>query len=126
MKIGVKLVTVISMVNLIGIGLLAGVTLIESRREIIRLVDEEAASIARENGERISKWFEGYLGLARTLATVMEGYKDIPVTQRRDYFNMMLRQVLATNPEALAYICQLCAKRPGRHGRGVCEYSSST
>jgi methyl-accepting chemotaxis protein len=102
MKIGVKLVAVISMVNLIGIGLLAGVTLIESRREIIRLVDEEAASIARENGERISKWFEGYLGLARTLATVMEGYKDIPVTQRRDYFNMMLRQVLATNPEALA------------------------
>ncbi|MDR0629930.1 MAG: methyl-accepting chemotaxis protein [Treponema sp.] len=99
MKIGVKLVAVISMVNLIGIGLLAGVTLIQSQREISRLADEEAASIARENGERISKWFENYIGKTRTLAQVIEGYKDIPVTERRDYFNMMMRQVVVANPE---------------------------
>ena len=45
MKIGVKLVAVISIVNLIGIGLLAGVTLIQSQREISRLADEQAQTI---------------------------------------------------------------------------------
>jgi hypothetical protein len=101
MKIGVKLVAVISLVNLIGIGLLAGVTLIQSQREIGRLADEEAQTIARESGERISKWFEGYLGMTRTLAQVMEGYQDIPVAERRDYFILMLRQV-ASNPGLMA------------------------
>ncbi|MDR0636181.1 MAG: methyl-accepting chemotaxis protein, partial [Treponema sp.] len=98
MKIGVKLVAVISMVNLIGIGLLAGVTLIQSQREISRLVDEEAASIAQENGERISKWFESHISATRNVAQIMEGYKEIPVTQRRDYFNITMRQVLSATP----------------------------
>ncbi|MDR0629931.1 MAG: methyl-accepting chemotaxis protein [Treponema sp.] len=102
MKIGIKLVAVISVVNLIGIGLLAGVTLIQSQREISRMADEHAVDLATQSGEKISKWFEGHISATRTLAKVMEGYKDIPVTQRRDYFNMMLRQVLAANPEALA------------------------
>jgi hypothetical protein len=61
MKIGVKLVVVISIFNLIGISLLAGITLILSEREISRLAEEEAQSIARESGENISKWFERYI-----------------------------------------------------------------
>jgi methyl-accepting chemotaxis protein len=98
MKIGVKLVVVISVFNLIGIGLLAGVTLIQSRQEISRLADEEAQSIARENGEKIGKWFERYIGAARALAHIYGGYKDIPATERRDYFNMAMRQTLLANP----------------------------
>ena len=101
MKIGVKLVVVISLVNLIGIGLLAGVTLIQSQREISRLADEEAQNIARESGERISKWFEGHIGTTRTMAQIMEGYQDIPVAERRDFFNMMMRQVLTANSRLL-------------------------
>ncbi|MDR1399152.1 MAG: methyl-accepting chemotaxis protein [Treponema sp.] len=101
MKIGVKLVVVISMVNLIGIGLLAGVTLIQSQEEISRLVDEEAQSIALQNSERISKWFEGNISATRIMAQIMEGYKEIPVEARRDYFNMMLREVLTSNPSLL-------------------------
>jgi methyl-accepting chemotaxis protein len=93
-KIGVKLVVVISVFNIIGIGLLAGVTLILAQREISRLADEEAQSIAREGSEKIGKWFEGRIGAARTLARVMEGYKEIPAAERRDYFNMMMRQLL--------------------------------
>ena len=101
MKIGVRLVAVISMVNLIGIGLLAGVALIQSRREISRLADEEASSIARENGEKISKWFESHISATRNVAQIMEGYKDIPVAERRDYFNMMMKQVLTANSRLL-------------------------
>ena len=92
MKIGVKLVVVISIVNLIGIGLLAGVSLIQSQREISRMADGHAVDLAVQSGEKISKWFESHIGATRTLAQVIEGYKDIPITERRDYFNMMMKQ----------------------------------
>jgi methyl-accepting chemotaxis protein len=102
MKIGVKLIAIISSINLIGISLLAGISVLESRQEIGRLVDEEAASIAREHSEKISKWIEDYIGTARTLAQVMEGYKEIPVEQRREQFNMMMRQVFVAKPLLLS------------------------
>ncbi|MDR2633234.1 MAG: cache domain-containing protein, partial [Treponema sp.] len=99
MKIGVKLVLIISVFNIIGIGLLAGITLTLSRREISRLAEEQAQSAARENSEKIRNWLEDYIVAARTLARVMEGYKEIPAAERRDHFNMMMRQVLAASPE---------------------------
>lgn len=101
MKISVKLVAVVSIANIIGIGLLTGVLLLQSQREISRLAEGQTQSVARENGEKISKWFEEYIGAARILARVMEGYKEIPVAQRRDYFNMLMRQVLAATPGLL-------------------------
>ncbi|MDR0584753.1 MAG: methyl-accepting chemotaxis protein [Treponema sp.] len=103
MKIGVKLALVISMVNLVGIGLLVGVSLIQSRREIGRMADEQAQSIARESGEKIRNWFEVYIGATRNLAQIMEGYKEIPVRDRRNYFNLMMRQISAVNPGVTMY-----------------------
>ncbi|MDR1072935.1 MAG: methyl-accepting chemotaxis protein [Treponema sp.] len=100
MKIGVKLVTIISIFNIIGIGLLAGVTLTLSEREISRLAEEQATGIAREGGEKIGKWFEEYMGATRTLAYIMEGYQEIPVMERREYFNLMLKQVVIAHSEA--------------------------
>jgi methyl-accepting chemotaxis protein len=82
--------------------LLTGITLTLSQREISRLAEEQAKSIARESSEEISKWFGGYVAIARDLARVLEGYKEIPATQRRDYFNMMMRQLLGANPELRA------------------------
>ncbi|MDR2747576.1 MAG: methyl-accepting chemotaxis protein, partial [Treponema sp.] len=101
MKIGAKLVIIISIFNIIGISLLAGVTLILSRREITRLVDAQTASLAQEGSEKIKKWLGGYMDTARTLAQVMEGYKEIPAEQRREQFNLMLKQVVTANPELL-------------------------
>ncbi|MDR1220839.1 MAG: methyl-accepting chemotaxis protein [Treponema sp.] len=102
MKIGAKLVVVISIFNIIGISVLACVTVIQSEREISRLADAQAKSIARESGERISRWFEGYIGLARALSYIMEGYKTIPAAERREQFNMMIKQMLAANPALIA------------------------
>jgi hypothetical protein len=42
----------------------------ESRREISRLTDEQAQSIARENGEKIRNWLNEAMDAARTLAHV--------------------------------------------------------
>jgi methyl-accepting chemotaxis protein len=98
MKIGVKLVITISVFNLIGIGILAGVTLFQSRREISRLADEQARSIAARSGEEIKNWFDEYMNAVRAIARIMEGYKEIPASERRAYFNMMMGRVLATYP----------------------------
>ena len=99
MKIRVKLVLIISIFNIIGIGLLAGITLLQSQQEISRLAEEEAESIARESSEKIRSWFEEYMGAARTLAHIMEGYPEIPAAERRGYFDLMLKQVLIAHPE---------------------------
>jgi methyl-accepting chemotaxis protein len=99
MKIGVKMVLVISIFNIIGIGLLAGITLTLSQREISRLVDEEAMTIAEKTGERIGKWFETYRAAGRTIAQAMDAYKEIPAEQRRWYFNLMMKQVITAYPE---------------------------
>ena len=98
MKIGVKLIVVISICNIVGIGILAGATLINSQREISHLSDEQARALAAEGGEKIRNWFNTSMDASRTLAQVMEGYKKIPVEERRGYFDFMLQQVLFANP----------------------------
>jgi methyl-accepting chemotaxis protein len=99
MKIGMKLVLSISSINLIGIGVLAGVTIFQSQREITRLVDEGANSIARESGEKIQNWLGEYMDMSRTLAQIMESYNNIPTAERRTYFDIMLKQLMLANPE---------------------------
>jgi methyl-accepting chemotaxis protein len=98
MKIGVKLAAVISIFNLIGIGLLVGVTLKLSQGEITRLVDAHAESIAIQSSKTIQNWLNGHLDPLRTIAHIMEAYKEIPPGQRRDYCSRMMRQVLLKNP----------------------------
>jgi methyl-accepting chemotaxis protein len=98
MKIGVKLAATISIFNLIGIGLLAGVTLMLSEREITRLVDAHAESIAIQSSKTIQNWLNEHIDPVRAIAYVMEAYKQIPPEQRRDYCNLMMRQALLKNP----------------------------
>jgi methyl-accepting chemotaxis protein len=99
MKISVKLVSLISIFNIIGIGLVSGFTLIRSQQEISRLADAEAKVIAEKTGEHIGKWFETYIVVIRTIAQVIKGYQSIPAEQRRGQFNFMMQQALIENPE---------------------------
>jgi methyl-accepting chemotaxis protein len=102
MKIGVKLILTISIFNIIGIVILTGVTLFESRRAISRLAEEQARSIAAQSGERIKNWLGEYMSAARTLAKTLEAYKEVPVTQRREFFTLMMRQTFLANPDLSA------------------------
>jgi hypothetical protein len=47
----------------------------------------------------MKSWFGVYMDASRTLAHIMEGYKDIPASERRGYFDLMLKQALLANPE---------------------------
>jgi methyl-accepting chemotaxis protein len=89
----------ISIFNIVGIGLLASFTMSSSQKEISRLADEQALSLAEKGGEQIKNWFVEYMDTARTLAQVMEGYKDISIEERRGYFDFMLKQTIIAHPE---------------------------
>jgi methyl-accepting chemotaxis protein len=103
MRINVKLMLIINIiVELIGIASLTIVTLSISKKEISRLADQQAISLAREGAQELSNWFEEYMITTRTIALIMEAYQEIPITRRRDNFNLMLRQVLNTTPDLLA------------------------
>ncbi|MHB9294511.1 hypothetical protein PilKf_00232 [Pillotina sp. SPG140] len=99
MKIGVKLVSLISIFNIIGISILAGVTVTLAHREISRLAEEQAYSLAQKGAEEMKNWFATYVDTARTLADIMEGYTEIPAEERREQFNFMLKQTLIAHPE---------------------------
>jgi methyl-accepting chemotaxis protein len=102
MKISVKLIAIISMINIIGISLLVGVTVASSQREISRLADEQAEALAIQSGERIRNWFGDYITTIRAVARIAEGYKEIPIEQRRDWINLMLKQELITDTVLLS------------------------
>ncbi|MHB9296171.1 putative methyl-accepting chemotaxis protein [Pillotina sp. SPG140] len=99
MKIGVKLISLISIFNIIGIGILSEVTVSLAHREISRLAEEQAYSLAQKGTEEMKNWFATYADTARTLAHVMEGYTEIPAEERRWYFNLMLKQTCIAHPE---------------------------
>jgi hypothetical protein len=52
MKIGIRLVVIISIFNFIGIGILAGVTLSLSHKQIRGMTDDYAVSLAVEGSEK--------------------------------------------------------------------------
>ena len=77
MKIGIRLILILTVLNVIGIGVLAAITLALSRSQINRLAHESAVSIAAENGEKVGRYLDLYMGAARTLADIMSQYETI-------------------------------------------------
>jgi hypothetical protein len=69
--------------NLIGIGILAGVTLSLSQKQIYRMAEENTVNLAVQGSEKIKSWLGMYMDISRTLAHMMEGYKSIPIPERR-------------------------------------------
>jgi methyl-accepting chemotaxis protein len=99
MKIGVKLLSVIIALSVVGISVLLGATLYVARTEIIRMAYDDATNIANNSGKEIQVWLEIYMDATRTLAQVMEGYEAVAVAERRALYDSILRGVLEKNPE---------------------------
>jgi methyl-accepting chemotaxis protein len=89
----------ITIFTIIAIVLSAGVTLVISHREITKLAEDQAESLAEKGVEEIKSWLGIYVDTARTIANMMEGYKDIPAEERRAQFNFMLKQTFIAHPE---------------------------
>jgi methyl-accepting chemotaxis protein len=101
MKISTRLILILTVLNVIGIGMLAAVTLVLSRAQIDRLAHDGAVSIAAENSEKVGRYLDLYMDAARTLAEVMGQYEHIEAATRRDFFNMLLRGYMEAHPEVI-------------------------
>jgi methyl-accepting chemotaxis protein len=102
MKIGKKLVLVISAVNLLCIGTLTVSALLFSRRQIKTLVLDNLRGVSEKTGIEVQEWLQDSLGEIRGIAQVMSRYDTIPVLERRDFFNIMLRSIAEENDDILA------------------------
>ncbi|MDR3172299.1 MAG: methyl-accepting chemotaxis protein, partial [Treponema sp.] len=101
MKIGVKLTTVIILLNVIGTGILIAAAIALSSAQISALVYQNTLSTVEKGGEQVKEWVERYLNAARTLAQIMEDYETVELNSRRAYFDNMLKSVIDSNAEVI-------------------------
>jgi methyl-accepting chemotaxis protein len=73
-----------------------------SRKQVSSLSLTNAEGVSQESGRRIQIWLEIYLDAARTAAQIMAHFDEVPLTERRESFNNILRSILMENSEALA------------------------
>ena len=100
MKIGVKLILIISLVNLVGIGgLTVAATLLSSSR-ISSLSDENAGNITDITANEVKAFLEVPLDEMRSLVNLMSFVEEIaPPERRREQVNFMLHSLIRKHPE---------------------------
>ncbi|MDR0599897.1 MAG: methyl-accepting chemotaxis protein, partial [Treponema sp.] len=98
MKIGFKLVLIMIVLNVAGIGFLGTMLLFRSRANIMRLVEQNAVSIAEDTGKQLRVTLEVYLDTARAAAQMMTRYDDIVLENRRPLISAMLQGLARENP----------------------------
>jgi methyl-accepting chemotaxis protein len=101
-KIGRKLIVMIMIMNLIGVGVLAGTVLSLTKKKIYNLTSSEITNLAHENALTIKVWLELYLDAVRTASQIMSKYEEINPAERRPLLNMMLRALAEENTEVTA------------------------
>jgi len=100
MKIGAKLILIISAVNLIGIGGLTVAATLFSSSQIRALADENAGNITEITAEEVTAFLEVPLDEMRSLVNLMIYIDDITtVENRRDQINFMLKSLMVKNPD---------------------------
>ncbi|MFP3089643.1 methyl-accepting chemotaxis protein [Treponema sp. TIM-1] len=102
MKIGKKLIIMVIVLNLAGITALTGTILSIAQKQIHALINNELTNLAKENALEIKAWLELYLDAVRATGQIMSKYEEIDRTDRRPFFNLMVRALVEENPEILA------------------------
>jgi len=98
MKIGTKLMIIISAVNLIGIGGLTVSSLVFASKEITSVSEEYVNSIALDAGKQIRLFLEVPLDQIRAIAELAGHLDDFAPRERRGILNFMLENLTRENP----------------------------
>ena len=99
MKIGIKLVLIISLVNLVSISGLTISALLFSSNAITNLADENAANVTEVTAGAVKAYLEVPFDEIRAFAGLMENIDStIPSSQRREVINFMLNTMVIKNP----------------------------
>ena len=99
MKIGTKLMVIITAVNLIGIGGLTISSLVFSSREITSMAEDNIKSIAVNTADIIQIYLEFPLDEIRAVAQIADHIDDLAPRDRRATLNLMLESLTKENPE---------------------------
>jgi methyl-accepting chemotaxis protein len=105
MKIGFKLTAI-----MVALGLFASVSvgiilIIRSQDSIIGLSEKYAESMANDSAADIDNFLELYLAKVETTANVMEQYRDIELTNRRNIFNVIIEGMVEEDPKIIGAWC---------------------
>jgi methyl-accepting chemotaxis protein len=105
MKIGFKLIFIMIILNVAGIGILGSILLLNSRAEVTRMVKDDAVDTAMYNAQEIRAYLEIYLDMARNAAQILTQYKDIDLENRRPLISSILKGLAQENPEVFGVWC---------------------
>jgi len=100
MKIGIKLILIISLVNLVGIGGLTIAATLFSSSQIRALADENAGNITDITAKEVKAFLEVPLDEMRSLVNLMVYIDEVTTVEtRRDEVNYMVRSLMKKNPD---------------------------
>ncbi|MDR2313315.1 MAG: methyl-accepting chemotaxis protein [Spirochaetaceae bacterium] len=102
MKIGKKLVIMILALIILGIGALLGTVVNISQTQITTLVNSELEKLGGNQAAVIKAWMDKNFSMVRALAVSMEAYEQIEPSQRRFFYNLLLKAQAENNPDIAA------------------------
>ena len=97
MKIGTKLIAIITVINLICIGGLTVSSMMFTRNQVSSMAQENVRVVAGDTGKQIRTWFENIFIEIRGLGQIMSRFDTIKAEDRRYFFNHMLQSIAEEN-----------------------------
>jgi len=98
MKIGIKMMVIITAVNLVGIGGLTISSLLFSSNQITEMADENIKNIAMNTAEQITAYLEVPMDQIRTVAQFLDHFDEFAAGVRRETLNFLLENLAQENP----------------------------
>lgn len=98
MKIGTKLIAVITAVNLLCIGGLTVSSLVFTSDQVSTMALDNSGTITRGAAYEIKGWLENYLGEIRSIGQILSHFDHINPEDRRTILNSILHSFAMENP----------------------------
>jgi methyl-accepting chemotaxis protein len=109
MKLKIKLILLITVIMIVVVAAISVILLNRASTMQIATAIQSADNLAGMEAADIERRYEEYLGIARTLARIMDGYEDIEVSTRRFFFNEAMRQIFISNTRV---VCMYAIWKP--------------
>jgi methyl-accepting chemotaxis protein len=105
MKINFKLTAIMVALGLFAVASVSITLLVRSRASITGLSEKYAVSMANDSASYVAIFLNTYFYKVETAAHVMEQYRSIEASSRRNLFNVTLEGMTRTNPEITGAWC---------------------
>ncbi|MDR1838366.1 MAG: methyl-accepting chemotaxis protein, partial [Treponema sp.] len=99
MKIGTKLMVIITAVNLVGMGGLTVSSLVSASKQSIEMMNENIENTAKSTALETKAHLEVPMDQIRSIAQILNHFDEIDVGQRRSILNFMLENLAKENPD---------------------------